>query len=604
MGLTAGETVGDTRGHAPEFPVLRSGCDRPLRDGPAARLSLHAAARALTVKMIATLRTLSCLLLLAGSLLSMTAAGAAPAVAASARVGPAPADLVVFNRYVTTFRGDFLGISPAERAERARGVLQTLAYDTDAKVVVGSIEQGKKITIDGRYVLIVIPGDVDPLGQESIDEVAAATAERLKQVVAETREARSVENLVRALVAGGVATLVWLGLLWSLARLHRRFVRIFVRLASSKAPTLKLGGTVLLDQHHVYPMVRRMVGVLRWLLVAIFSYEWLSFMLERFPYTRPWGERLNGYLIGVVVDILQAVVSAIPGLGVAIAIFFLARSLIGVIEGFLERLAVGDSPPRWLDAEAMPTTRRLAGLVIWLFALAMAYPYLPGAETEAFKGLSVLLGLMVSLGASSLVGQAAAGLIVTYTRTIRMGEYVRIGEHEGTVTELGVFTTRIRTGTGQELALPNSLITGTTIQNYSRVVQGRGFVVDTKVTIGYDTPWRQVEAMLIEAARRTPGVLSEPAPRVFQTALSDYYPEYLLVAQATAMKAKPRAETMSALHSNIQDVFNEHGVQIMSPHYMADPAEAKVVPPPRWYEPPATKDAQSARADGTVSPPA
>ena len=539
---------------------------------------------------ITLLRALRCLLVLGASLLSVTAAGAAPAVTAGARVGPAPADLVVFNRYVATFRGDFLGISPAERVERARAVLQTFAYDSDAKVVVASIEQGKKITIDRRYIFIITAADVDPLGQESIDETAAAAAERLKQVIAETREARSVEGLIRALIFGGVATLVWLALLWGLARLHRRFVRVFVRLAASKAPTLRVGGTVLLDQHHVYPVVRRVVGVLRWLLVALFSYEWLSFMLSRFPYTRPWSERLDGYLIGIVVDILQAIIGAIPGLGIAIAIFFIARSLISLIEGFLERLAAGDSPPRWLDSEAMPTTRSLAGLVIWLFALAMAYPYLPGAETEAFKGLSVLLGLMVSLGASSLVGQAAAGLIVTYTRTIRMGEYVRVGEYEGTVTELGMFTTRIRTGTGQELALPNSLITGTTIQNYSRVVQGRGFVVDTKVTIGYDTPWRQVEAMLIEAARRTPGVMSDPAPRVFQTALSDYYPEYLLVAQATAMKAKPRAETMSALHRNIQDVFNEYGVQIMSPHYMADPAEAKVVPPQRWHEAPAEKD--------------
>jgi small-conductance mechanosensitive channel len=555
------------------------------------------------MKLTVTLRTLGCLLLLAGSLLPFTAEGAAPVAAANTRVGPAPADLVVFNRYVATFRGDFLGISPAERGDRARAVLQTLAYDTGAKVVVSSIEQGKKITIDGRYIFIIIAADVDPLGQESIDETAAAAAERLRQVIAETREARSVDSLIRALVAGGVATLVWVALLWGLARIHRRLVRVFVRLAASKAPTLKLGGILLLDQRHVYPMVRRLVGVLRWLLVTIFSYEWLSFMLSRFPYTRPWGERLNGYLIGIVVDILQAIVGAIPGLGVAIAIFFFARSLISLVEGFLERLAGGGSPPRGLDAEAMPTTRRLAGLVIWLFALAMAYPYLPGAETEAFKGLSVLLGLMVSLGASSLVGQAAAGLIVTYTRTVRMGEYVRIGENEGTVTELGIFTTRIRTGTGQELALPNSLLTGTIIQNYSRAVQGRGFIVDTKVTIGYDTPWRQVEAMLIEAARRTPGILQDPAPQVFQTALSDYYPEYLLVGHATAMKAKPRAETMSVLHQNIQDVFNEYGVQIMSPHYMADPADAKVVPPQRWHEPPAVKDAPGpTRANGTAPP--
>jgi len=556
------------------------------------------------MKIASMLRTLGCLLLLTGSLWSMAAEGAALVATSNTRVGSAPADLVVFNRYVTTFRADFLGISPAERAERARGVLQTLAYDTEAKVAVTSIDQGKKITIDGRYIFILIPGDVDPLGQESIDETAAAAAERLKQAVAETQEARSFDNLLWSLAAGAIATLVWLALLWGLARLHRRLVRVVVRLAASKAPSLELGGIVLLDQRHVFPMVRRFVGALRWLLVAIFSYEWLSFMLSRFPYTRPWGERLNGYLIGVVVDILQAIVSAIPGLGVAIAIFFIARSLIGLAEGFLDRLAVGGEPPRWLDAEAMPTTRRLMAMVVWLFALAMAYPYLPGAETEAFKGLSVLLGLMVSLGASSLVGQAAAGLIVTYTRTVRMGEYVRVGEYEGTVTELGIFNTRIRTGTGQELALPNSLITGTVTQNYSRVVQGRGFVVDTKVTIGYDTPWRQVEAMLIEAARRTPGILREPAPHVFQTALSDYYPEYLLVAQATAMKAKPRAETITELHRNIQDVFNEHGVQIMSPHYMADPVEAKVVPTQRWYEPPATRDAAGAGTGGPVPPPA
>jgi small-conductance mechanosensitive channel len=549
------------------------------------------------MKMNTMLRTLGCLLLLAASLLSMPAAAAVPAAAATAnaRSVAIPADLVVRNRYVATYRTDFLGISPAERADRTRAsILDILAGDSEGKVVVSTIEQGRKITIDGRYMLIITPGDVDPLGQESIDEVVAAVAGRLNQVIAEVKELRSFENVVRALVAGGIATVVWLALLWGLARLHRRFALVFVRLAASKARTLELGGIVLLDQRFVYPLVRRLVGALHWLLVAIFSYEWLSFMLARFPYTRPWGERLDGYLIGIVVDILQAIVGAIPGLGVAIAIFFVARALISLFEGCLVRRAWGGAPPRWLDAEAMPTTRRLAALVIWLFALAMAYPYLPGAETDAFKGLSVLLGLMVSLGASSLVGQAAAGLIVTYTRTVRMGEYVRVGENEGTVTELGIFTTRIRTGTGQELALPNSLITGTVIQNYSRAVQGHGFVVDTKVTIGYDTPWRQVEAMLIEAARRTPGILQDPAPRVFQTALSDYYPEYLLVAQATAMKAKPRAETMSELHRNIQDVFNEYGVQIMSPHYMADPAEAKVVPPQRWHEAPADGSAPPA----------
>ncbi len=544
------------------------------------------------MKMTFAVRTLSCLLLLLGSLFSITGA-AAPAreTTVNARLAAAPADLVVRNRYVFTFRGEFLGTSPADRADRARiNILAILDKESGAAVAVTSIEQGRKVTIDRRFAFIVTPADVDPLGQESIDEIAATAAERLRKVIAEAEEAHNVNNFIRALVASGIATVVWLGLLWGVARLHRRLMLVVAGLAKNKVAILKLGGTSLLDRQHIYPLARRLIVGLRWLLVAIFSYEWLSFLLSRFPYTRSWGENLNDYLFGVAVNIAQEIIQAIPELGIAVVIFLIARWFVSLIDGFLERVAADDPSASWLDAEAMPTTRRLVSMVIWLFALAMAYPYLPGAGTDAFKGLSVLLGLMISLGASSLVGQAAAGLILTYTRTVRVGEYVRVGEHEGTVTELGMFTTRIRTGTGRELTLPNSLITGTVTQNFSRSVQGSGFIIDTKVTIGYDTPWRQVEAMLIEAARRTPGIMEEPPPRVFQTALSDYYPEYLLVAQANVMQANSRAEVMTMLHANIQDVFNEYGVQIMSPHYMADPVDAKLVPPPRWYESPAGKD--------------
>jgi small-conductance mechanosensitive channel len=232
-------------------------------------------------------------------------------------------------------------------------------------------------------------------------------------------------------------------------------------------------------------------------------------------------------------------------------------------------------------------TRRIATWLVWLFALAMAYPYLPGAQTEAFKGMSVLIGLMMSLGASSFVGQVAGGLILTYSSMLRKGEYVRIGEHEGTVVNIGAFNTRIRTGLGEEITLPNSMIVGSATKNYSRAVKGDGYVVDTVVTIGYDTPWRQVHAMLIEAAQRTPGVLADPAPTVFQTSLSDFYPEYRLVCQAIPHEPSPRAEVLANLHANIQDVFNEYGVQIMSPHYVLDPAQDKVVPRERWFAKPA-----------------
>ena len=227
-------------------------------------------------------------------------------------------------------------------------------------------------------------------------------------------------------------------------------------------------------------------------------------------------------------------------------------------------------------------------MAVWLFALAMAYPYLPGSQTEAFKGLSVLAGVMVLIGAAGIVGQAASGLILIYTRTLHRGEYVRIGDTEGTVSDLGVFATKIHTALGEEVVVPNSVVLATATKNYSRAAPGTVFVLDTSVTIGYDAPWRQVHAMLLEAARRTRGILADPAPYVVQTGLSDFYVEYRLVGYAGGEVSRPRPEVLGELHANIQDVFNEHGVQIMSPHYESDPATPKLVPTSRWSPPPAT----------------
>jgi small-conductance mechanosensitive channel len=196
---------------------------------------------------------------------------------------------------------------------------------------------------------------------------------------------------------------------------------------------------------------------------------------------------------------------------------------------------------------------------------------------------------MVSIGASSLVAQAASGMILMYSRTLRAGEYVKIGDAEGTVAELGLFATRIQTGTGEELILPNAFVVANTTRNLSRAVAGRGFVLQVAVTIGYSTPWRQVHGMLLEAARRTRGILTEPPPYVIQSALSDFYVEYKLVAHAGPEAPAQRALAISELNANIQDVFNEYGVQIMSPHYLGDPEHPQVVPKDRWFEAPAKK---------------
>jgi len=497
-----------------------------------------------------------------------------------------PAPLTVINRTVLVFRATLLGETPAVRAQRAKKVIEdTLQETNDLEVRLDPILHSYLVLLGGRRAFIVTPLDA---AADSITagEAAAQAAENLRLVVEETRQARSLRFLLTAMGYSAVATMIFFILAKAAGFCRRKLLGLLPALMGRHSERFKVGHTQLFDLQNLYYLIDRSLWLLYWLVVLLLCYQWLGFVLSQFPYTRSWGESLNIHLMALLDYLVSGILRALPGLAVALSIFFIARGISAFSKRVLRRMA-RPGTLKWLTAETLQPTMRLTSLAIWLFALVMAYPYLPGSGTDAFKGLSVLLGLMISLGATSVIGQGAAGLILTYTRTLRVGEFVRVADHEGTVTEVGMFTTTIRTGLGEVLTLPNSMITGSVTKNYSRIVQGPGYVVDTVVTIGYDTPWRQVEAMLLEAARRTEGVLQTPQPQVFQTALSDFYPEYRLVAQAIPSEPRPRALLLSLLHANIQDVFNEFGVQIMSPHYLGDPQQPKWVPKEQWHAAPA-----------------
>jgi small-conductance mechanosensitive channel len=225
---------------------------------------------------------------------------------------------------------------------------------------------------------------------------------------------------------------------------------------------------------------------------------------------------------------------------------------------------------------------------VWVLAIIVAYPYMPGSETEAFKGVSVFVGLMLTLGSSGLVNQIVSGFTVTYSRAVRLGDFVKIGDVEGTVTHLGLLSTKIKTLLLEEVTIPNALVASQTATDYSRFAESEGVFTPTSVTIGYDAPWRQVHSLLLLAAERTPGLRKEPKPRVFQASLEDFYVKYTL--WVSLERQESRLITFDTLHSNIQDLFNEYGVQIMSPNYLADPAAPKVVPRKDWYAAPAKRD--------------
>jgi len=514
-----------------------------------------------------------------------------PQAAESADGSATEAPVVVFNRTITVFRAPLFGISPENRARRTEDIVDALLARAGAGVVTTEVQpQGHIILIDGELAIIITEGDPDRIGGETLAAATERAVATLRVVISETRESRDQAQLFRDLLNAVVGTTVLLAFMAFVMVLRRALGRRLELLATRAAAVTRVGGTQVITSERLLPLVSRLVTVVAWTLIVLSLYRWFSYVLSQFPYTRPWGERLSAFFVNTGLDLVQGAVGALPGLTVAVFILVMARAAVGMVTPFFDRVASGNLTVSWLDRDTAQPTKRLFTLGVWLFALAMAYPYLPGSRSQAFQGISVLLGLVVTFGGASLFGQAASGLILMYSRTLRVGEYVRIDAHEGTVTELGSFTTKVRTGLGEELTLPDSLVLGTVVKNYSRTVRGPGYIVDTTVTIGYDTPWRQVEAMLVEAAKRTTGILDNPAPRVFQTALSDFYPEYRLVCQAIPREPRPRAEVLANLHGNIQDVFNEYGVQIMSPHYLGDPRDAKVVPKENWHAAPAKQE--------------
>jgi len=504
-----------------------------------------------------------------------------------------PAILKVENHTIVEFRAPFLGIPPEKRRQRAERAISEALTDGNALVTHSDAPQGISIHLNGELVFFVTQGDADVLAGKDLSTTAADAVANLQQVIKQTSETRNWQFRLKALGLIAVASvLLWLALML-LRKGRDRLFDALARFAERHAENLKVAGTELVATDRLRAGFRLVLKLLFGVMFLVLGYEWLAFCLAQFPYTAPWADDLHLYMLGMLGVFATAIVSLVPDLVTAVAIFYLAKKTNDGIRLLLRRVETGVIKLAWLEADAVKPTRQIISVVVWLLALAMAYPYLPGSSSAAFQGLSVLVGLMLSFGGSGLVGQAASGLTLMYTKTLKVGEYVRIGDMEGTVVSVGTFTTRLRTGLGEELCMPNTVVLSTTTTNYSRTVQGPGFVLDTHVTIGYDTPWRQVQAMLELAAKQTTGVLAEPAPKVFQTELSDFYIHYRLVCQAIPADPRPRAEVLNQLHANILDVFNQFGVQIMSPGYYEDPAIPKVVPIEHWHDAPAVKPADT-----------
>ena len=487
------------------------------------------------------------------------------------------------NRDIVEFRATVLGRTPSIRSATVERVLHDLVARRQlGRVSVRSVEQIMVVSVGTLDLFALVPADASPLG-EPLEDSARRAAATLQISLDEAIELRTPW-----LVAVGVGwSLVATALLALLLRLVRRGHGALVAATAgmTERQLQKLPGGEVVRASRLPEVLRSLITLVSVAVGLFLLYSWLTFVLNRFPYSRPWGEALRGFLLERISRLGVGILAAIPDLFSVLLIVVVTRFAVKLSGQLFDAVERDRLPLPGVHPDTAQTTRRLVTALFWLFAIVAAYPYLPGSETDAFKGLSVFVGLMISLGSSGIVNQVMSGLTITYSRALRHGDFVRIGDVEGTVTGLGMLSTKVKTPRREELTIPNAVVMSTVTTNYSRLHESEGVFVPTSVTIGYDVPWRQVHALLLLAAERTTGIRRQPAAAVRQTGLRDFHVEYTLLVSVE--DPTTRVPVLDALHQNIQDAFNEFGVQIMSPNYEADPEGPKIVPREKWFAAPA-----------------
>jgi small-conductance mechanosensitive channel len=511
---------------------------------------------------------------------------AAP-VASTVTGGPAETAPVTLDGF-ELFR--IRGTSARPAAERARLIANQIrkaaadpAVDPDALAILES-ETSTDVMAGNRVLIQVVDADAAVEGLRRAI-IAAVFHERIAKAIRDYRHDREPTTL-RANAIYTVLTLIALVLgLLVLHAVRRALDRLISRRFRTQIETVEKRSFDLLDADQIVAITHRLARALVWVTAATMIVFWATTVLSLFPWTRPVGNRALALLLAPLATMGQAILGYLPDLAFLAVLFVVVRWLLGLVRVFFDSLRVERIRLRSFDPEWAVPTLRIVRLGIIVLAVVVAYPYIPGSGSEAFRGVSILLGVLVSIGSSSVVSNMIAGYSLIYRRTFKIGDRVKIGDVVGDVIDMRLQVTHLRSPKKEEIVVPNSHILGSNVVNYTTYARRGGVLLHTTLGIGYEVPWRQVEAMLCLAAERTEGLLKQPAPFVLIRALNSFDVTYelnVLCGEAQAM-----ARRYAELHRNILDVFNENGVQIMTPAYESDPSDAKIVAKEDWHKAPA-----------------
>lgn len=468
--------------------------------------------------------------------------------------------------YLYTKRG---GYTPLQRAEMIDAAITqlgkrfTLHPDSvyiESSDIVSDLMYGNKV--------IASFTDQDGLWEgRSREQLAADKRIVVVKKLKELKEEHSFWQLGKRILYF-VLVLVGQYLLFRLTTWLFRKLKVRIqKLKDTKLKPISIQDYELLDTQRQVNLLIFLSNLLRYVLMFLQLLITVPLLFVIFPQTKGLADTIFSYIWNPVKDILVGIVDYIPNLFTIFIIWYAIKYLVRFVHYLSReieagRLKFGGFYPDW----AMPTFH-IIRFLLYAFMIAMIYPYLPGSRSGVFQGISVFVGLIVSLGSSTVIGNIIAGLVITYMRPFKLGDRIQLNDTTGNVIEKTPLVTRIRTPKNEVVTIPNSFIMSSHTVNYSSSAREYGLIIHSEVTIGYDAPWRQVHQLLIEAALNTPGVIDDPRPFVLETSLSDWYPVYQI--NAYIREADKLAQIYSDLHQNIQDRFNEAGVEIMSPHYMA-----------------------------------
>lgn len=461
------------------------------------------------------------------------------------------------------------GLSAADRVAEIEKVINTLGGKRKKQSDSIYIYETELVTdiMCGEKVIFGIT-DQDALWQNvSREELAQKYMPVITSKVDELREHHSFLQLMKRALYFVLVLAIQYILFIITTFLYKKLKRFVVNLQKTKLKPISIRDYEFLSCKKEARILIFLSNVLRYTIVLVQLMITVPIMFSIFPQTENLAIRIFSYMLQPVKMIVSSVVNYIPNLFIILAIYYCIKYTIKGLQYMAneiesEKLKITGFYPDW----AQPSFN-IIRFLLYAFMIAMVYQYLPGSNTGVFQGVSVFVGLIVSLGSSTVIGNIIAGLVITYMRPFKLGDRIKLNDTTGNVIEKTPFVTRIRTPKNEVVTIPNSFIMSSHTINYSSSARNYGLIVHSTVTIGYDAPWREVHQLLIDAALATPGITDDPKPFVLETELSDFYPVYQI--NAYIHDADRLAQIYSDLHQNIQDKFNEAGVEIMSPHYRA-----------------------------------